>query len=481
MAFLFVITEFFRWIGVRNIIIVILGTIVFFTVKSTYFSKTREQVQVTSLFQKIEHVEQLRLVTYYYEEIIAIGTSDRLQKLVERARDRVNEAERKVIVDEILRDSLKGIMEDAIIRYNSADENLNRFEDAYFAARDTFEFFDLPIINPFNKIRWKLDSVTSWYGDEVEAMYRDYLTLEEAYNFAEKQRKTVRRRDRGEWKDTADARKSQMKAKEEQIINYIKRRRDRLEENLQSKKQILKAMEKQSEKLRKDLKKVQRDAIKAYEKAESKVLDARGGLEKAKLNLIEAEAEFLKRQGKPLPKLLVVVSAEVTGMVDLKELDFNTEVYPDKNGGDSLVMVVNQIPKARTDSVLIHLSETKRFQTSGGSGTSLFTKQEEGLYYEVYQQLKDALIETEGIVTQKAIDAGILDETNELAIDYVEGIGKSVGFKVNLEKATTGVYATDGGVASDSTEIISDSLNKVLEQFSDSLSKSDSVYQVEKE
>lgn len=464
MGFISIIIHFFRLIGVRNLLIFVLGVIVFFFVKKQFFTKSKDQVQVTSLFQKIEYVEQLRLVTYYYEEIVAIGTSDRMQQLVERAKDQVSEGERIVIVKEILRDSLKAKMEEAIIRYNSADENLKKFEDAYFAARDTLEHFDLPVVNPFDKIRWKLDSADTWYGPVVAISYRQYKAAESVFAQEEvikKARNTTRDRKR-QANETMDAKKREMKELESKMLDQIKLRRERLRENLESKKNILQEMQKQSDDFRKDLKKVKEKAIKAYQQAEKDVLDARGDLEKRRLNLVEAEGEMLKRKGEPLPKLLFIVSVEVTGMVDLKELDFETEHLTRHSGGDSMVMFVNRMPVAKLDSVVINLSDTKRFQTGGKAKNGLFSKEEEGMYYEVYQQMKDALAETEEIVKNKAIEAGILVETDKMAVDYIRGIGKSMGFFVTLPGDIPAQSDKPLVAAIDSTQIMSDSMDKVF-------------------
>lgn len=452
MGILLVIMNFFRWVGVRNILIVILGAIVFFFVRSQFFTKTKEQVEVTSLFQKIEYVEQLRLVSYFYEEIVAIGTSDRLQKLVNRAEEEVGEAENYVISRELIRDSLRSSMENAIIRHNSADDNLDRFKDAYFAARDTFEFFEVPVVNPFDKIRWKLDSDASWYGTEVQTEYGRYRAAERGLEAADNRRKSARtRQDKKDAKDSMDASKREMKKREEMIITLIKRQRDKLEDNLKAKRNILQEMEKQSRKLRDDLKKVKNRAIKDYQKAEKEVLDARGELNKKKENLLEAQAQLLDRKGEPLPKLLFVVSTEVTGMVDMKELEFEID-------GDSMRII--KMPKALIDSVSINLSDTKRFQTSGEKGRGLFSKAEEGLYFEVYQQMKDALIETEEIVRNKALTAGIMAETDRLAEEYISGMGKSLGFYVSLPDP---IAENITGQSSEAITKTTDSLSMVLD------------------
>ena len=85
MGVLTAIISFFRWVGIKNVLIIILGAVVFFFLKDRFFTPSQKQVEVTSLFQKVEYVEELKLVSYYYEEIVAIGTSDRLQQLVDHA------------------------------------------------------------------------------------------------------------------------------------------------------------------------------------------------------------------------------------------------------------------------------------------------------------------------------------------------------------------------------------------------------------
>jgi len=212
-------------------------------------------------------------------------------------------------------------------------------------------------------------------------------------------------------------------------------------------------MSKQSKILRKDLKKEKKRAEDNFQDAAQEVLKLRGQLEKSKKDLKEAQFELKKLAGNPLPKLLVVVSAEVTGMVDLKSMKVKTV------GTDSLAIMY--MPPAITDSVHIRMSDTKRF-LANNKKEGIFSSGEEGLYFEVYQQLKDAIVETESRVRKKAIEAGILEETDELAREYMRNVAKSMsshaGFAENepleLEEPQDTINSTSVKSLGDTLELI---------------------------
>ncbi|MDW3647258.1 MAG: DUF4230 domain-containing protein [Bacteroidia bacterium] len=433
------IITFFRWVGFRNILTFALVIVIFFLIKNRFFNKTDEQIQVTSLFQKIEYVENLRLVSYFYEEIVAIGTSDRLQKLVNKAEDKVEEAKRSVIFAELIRDSLKIKMERAIESHEAIDTTLIRIEDDLLALSDSLDKFD---VGNFKKLMKMSPQRQGLFEGRIRKMIQEYRLNEPGPGTRNRDRRFMKQR---------------QKELQEDIMKVMDLKAKRFKELRDSKKKVFQQMSRQSKVLRKDLKDVKRKAENNFQDAAQKVLKLRGELEKEEEDLLEARAELEKLEGDPLPKLLVVVSAEVTGMVNLQEMQFETI------GRDSLA--VTQMPQAITDSVYIRMSNTKRF-LAGKKKNGLFSSAEEGLYFEVYQQLKDAIIETESRVRKKAIESGILDETNRMAHDYIRDVGKSTGFNVGFAEAESASSPIEEFSGPDSTELknLSDSLDILLKE-----------------
>ncbi|MEL6253406.1 MAG: DUF4230 domain-containing protein [Bacteroidota bacterium] len=433
------IISFFRWVGFRNFLTFALIVVIFFLIKNRFFNKTDEQIQVTSLFQKIEYVENLRLVSYFYEEIVAIGTSDRLQKLVNKAEDKVEEAKRSVIFAELIRDSLKIKMERAIEAHEAIDTTLIRIEDNLLALSDSLDKYDF---GSFKKLMKQSPQRLGLYEGSIRKMMQEHRLNEPG--------PTTRNREKR-------AMKQRQKELQGDIMKIMEQRAKRFKELRDSKKRVFQQMSKQSKILRKELKDNKRQAESNFQDAAQKVLKLRGELAKEEEDLIEARAELEKLEGDPLPKLLVVVSAEVTGMVNLQKMQFKTI------GNDSLA--VTQMPQAVTDSVYIRMSNTKRF-LAGKKKNGLFSSSEEGLYFEVYQQLKDAIIETESRVRKKAIESGILDETNRMAHDYIRDVGKSTGFNVGFAEKESMPVSVDEISGPDSTELknLSDSLDILLKE-----------------
>ncbi|MEL7341690.1 MAG: DUF4230 domain-containing protein, partial [Bacteroidota bacterium] len=138
----------------------------------------------------------------------------------------------------------------------------------------------------------------------------------------------------------------------------------------------------------------------------------------------ELERELSIQEVNPLPKLIAVVSTEVTAMVNLEGME--TEI------NDQDLKICGVPPAVIDTNVRIELSSDNRFLTaknltifsSGKSEDEI----EKGMYYHVYEEMKEALAEIEPEVIADAVDRGILEEADQLAQEYLEKMGRSLGF-----------------------------------------------------
>ncbi|MEL6675140.1 MAG: DUF4230 domain-containing protein [Bacteroidota bacterium] len=413
-----IIVSFFRWVGVRNILLVILGLALFSIVRGRLKVDEEARMPITSLFKKVEYVEELKLVTFYYEEIVAIGTSERLQALVFAAEDEVDNARRELINAEFNRDNARTALEVAIRKHEATDTTLSRIELEYSAARDSFEKYDFRNYRLFGNLREKKEAGKI----ERKPVEKDFKRIRK---IMEEDDTVFGSKARFHYRVWVNANRPGNVGQNPQIIALVKllnEKRDSFMKERDEAKVVLSKMEDEMSKTRRKYKRQLNEATRDYRSAEDAVEKAELSLKNKKEELVEAQQELDGLEGEPLPSLLFVVSAEVSGKVDLAQLDYEIETQ------DSLT--IKRMPVPYPDSVNIRMSETKRFLTEGTDFR--LTQAEEGLYYKVYQQIKDALEETKGVVLKKALETGLMEETEEMALDYVRDVARSMGYRIGF-------------------------------------------------
>ena len=153
--------------------------------------------------------------------------------------------------------------------------------------------------------------------------------------------------------------------------------------------------------------------------------DAEKDLKNKQKKLASAEEELqralLSGQDSINPQLLIIVPAEISSYIDLRELRIGDRIL-----GDTLQVLM---PEVKLDSVIIDLDSTAEYFDLGGRK---LTFSGSGVYYEVYEQLRDGINETEGIVKRKAIEAGIYEETRKLAFQYIKDFASTLGYNVQI-------------------------------------------------
>ncbi|MEL6718498.1 MAG: hypothetical protein AAFP82_07265 [Bacteroidota bacterium] len=116
----------------------IFGVSFFYT---RYINKLNNQfipMTSTSMFKKLEYVEKLKLVSFYSEEVIVLGTKEKVQKRVDKlTQDSVALAEKKIKAENNLNEILKKIEETTNSQYENQEqitksaEQLNRLYKSY--------------------------------------------------------------------------------------------------------------------------------------------------------------------------------------------------------------------------------------------------------------------------------------------------------------------------------------------------------------
>lgn len=430
--------EFLRWIGARNLLIIILGLSLFIIGRSIWSNKEAEQVPITSLFKNIEYVQELRLVTYYYDELLDVGTSDRLQNLVNQAEEDSIAAVQDLEGARFLRERSFKALTVAIERFEtsktflSTDSTLNRLKSELQLADARFQQHNLSL---FVRVAAQLRVDSTIYGKKVWDLYKDYEETNRAI-----ENKTVRGKEKKAKKDTR-------KVQKDLVMSAFNSRKDSLKADISFREAVLKETENTLKESRQSFRRSRNEAQNAFGKAEKGVADAIKEVEDKSRHLAKARAVLRARNSGPdslrnMPNLLVIASAEATGKVDLKQLRY------DIIGADSIS--VTQMPQAEMDSIEIILPKEKRYLVGDEKPKVSGRKAETGIFFEVYRQLKEAIGEAKMRVKTRAIDAGIYEETSAMARQYVMDFGKSMGYRVGFADEMVPDAAQQAQITSDS-------------------------------
>lgn len=399
----------FRAIGWRNLLLVILAISVFFLIKRQFFPDNPAEPRVISLFDKVEYVRELRLVTHYAEELLEIGVQDALARKVERQEEK---AENSLLLSRQLT-AKSDLANNYAFQVASNVANLDRRKRALIVERDQittmFREFDPGNRVTVREVKRILNQHPDAFSDSLKNKVQIWtnLTRQMANNASDRQtfKQTIREFEK-EIIQIATEEASRRKEQFEIDLANLERALDQVKSALESAKDEERRAEKQAR------------------HSSDEAIEAGLQYQQDTVLLGELERELSIQETNPLPKLIAVVSTEVTAMVNLEGME--TEI------NDQDLRICGVPPAVIDTNVRIELSSDNRFLTaknltifsSGKSEDEI----EKGMYYHVYEEMKEALAEIEPEVIADAIDRGILEEADKLALEYLEKMGRSLGF-----------------------------------------------------
>jgi hypothetical protein len=394
------------------------------------------------MLKRIEHMDHLRLTTYFFEEVITIGTRKRVKKIVDRKREEVEKA-KQILQDRtgflVKRDSILQSYSQPLAR---VDTGLIRLRQDFDKAQDAYKEMN-QFVFEFTHIKKDLDSEPNYYGPAVKNAFDKFekaRDLMEAKPWKAKE-DSIRKANRGgrgglgkgklkrDQKDFVDGIENALKRSysqaESDLRNATMEEKGRRLAELNRKLQLVDARENLGKAQRDSLRNLEKEAKGRYNAALKLFEDAEKDLKDKQKKLLAAEIELeealLNGQDSIKPQLLVIVPAEVSSYIDLSELKIGGRIQ-----GDTIQVLM---PKVRLDSVIVDLDSTAESFDLGGRK---LTTSGSGVYYEVYEQLRDGIKETEASVKKKAKEAGIYEETEKLAHQYITDFASALGYNVMI-------------------------------------------------
>jgi hypothetical protein len=405
------------------------------------WSKSRKyDQQATALMQKIEYVQELKLVTFYYEEILTLGKRERVNRMFQRAQEELAEMESELYGAELEVARAEAALEDANEAYFQADTLMTEYRNRLRQARRLYE--DFKAINMGN-IQEKMYTQPRRFGERFYQAYEDYMIKNQALrNASNLNRKKFKQELEIATEDLKDLMKEQKKV--------YKNTRDKYLEEFDRQQDLQKDQTKAAKSAKKRAENVLEQAQRAYFNIQERVNEQKEKRDRAQVELQKAQASGEDVE----PRLLVVVPVEVSAYVDMRELKLEAFGNLAEESPDSILVT---LPEPQLDSVLVDLDSTGNYNLGARFQLLDLNDNQDGFYHELYLQLRDEIKEVKLQVKEKAIRSGILTETEEMARAYIRdfagGMGYGVRFKSDEAAAQTQTDPAEisAGPAFDST------------------------------
>ena len=452
-------TRFGRILG----LVILVAALIFFFLGIRYRPASGgERMPVVSLLQNIKFMQELDLVKYYYEEIIVIGDPLRLERMANEAADDTLRARNE--------------MELLEIAYSVADSNLFAVRQKILAIDTTHQRLDSRVDSAHSafqelprkyKSMYKTLNNTASRGTRIRLYGEDINTNYEALKVVERKKPVKRSGERRKaFKQRERQWETEQKAAENQLETAFHKEKDKRRDAWQSLKNSLADRRDRDKRFRKALDKELKAAEKRYKRSQEDFIEAQSSLNSLRLHAVEARkaADLAIQKAEDdwalkNPRLLAVVPANLGGYIDLSKVRYPAE---SEIVGDTITIYADSILLSR---VYVNLDSTKHFDIA--KKIPKVKSSEEGLFFEVFQQLRQAVDETEKRVLEKALRRGIISETCDMACKYFDELMSIFGYKARvifkdsrcdcakadlseLGRAEEEISDTENGAASDS-------------------------------
>ncbi len=366
----------------------------------------RHELKASSLLHQVEYMDRLDLVTYFYEELLTIGTTSQLEKAIRteeaelgEARKALLEADYQLAIADQTLEALKNELEKKISR-----DSLVMAEKLSLEAVTKFQAID----QPFKRLLDVLASKSETFSPRIKSAFSTYDLLDGQLETA---KQDIKKRDLKELNDAVDEAEKALQSEIKKETELRKNIRDYYQADYQKRFQKIQAIEE-------DYKRELHKAEKVLAEAKDRRDNAQREITNREIQLQAAIDDWKKRREMGLdesnPRLVTVANARVTAYLNLR--DMRSELQ-----GDTMVFF---LPEPQLDSVWIELDSSRLYQLARQKLS--FSREEGGLYYDIFRQIQLAVRDVSADVRVKAVDRGIYAETLEMGRAYFLDMARSL-------------------------------------------------------
>jgi len=401
----------------------IFGVAFFYT---RYINKLNNQfvpMTSTSMFKKLEYVEKLKLISFYSEEVIVLGTKEKVQKRVDKlTQDSLALDEKKNITNQEL-DAIIKKLDEATFNQHNHQQQLVQNDESLDHLYENYK--ELKQASLKNRKLWE-------YQDDLlddRNTYSIFKTCWEQHN------SLVEEFNSKPWKSNNKAKKINSKTRKvfkdsiavlrERFLDSKRILTSRLQTKIELAEKHYKNWKRENQRKNNIFNRQRKDATVEIDKARKKWEKAVEQLQKVSYKLQEARIELAFAQEKKLdiePEILIVVPAKVSSYIDMAAIRIRSDE------SDTVHIL---LPPVQMDSVLIDLKDDAIYNLNKDEKEWMATQQ--GAYFDIFGQLKDAIIEKEQMIKEKARENGILIQGKEMAKSYLENLIHPLGYEVMFE------------------------------------------------
>ncbi|MCB9230170.1 MAG: DUF4230 domain-containing protein [Bacteroidia bacterium] len=377
------------------------------------------QVTAKALLTNISYVQELDLVSHYYDEIMFIGDALEQERLADQASEDTLPA--------------RAALENALIEMNIQQEVVNDSNAALQKLIATLNYANQKVDSTlpdkkglpenFQAFQKAIEQSPNRFGPEYNQLRLEYLAAEKELDDQVKMPKAL-------W-DAFISKKSKnyplyqkYKAKEDAFRQAYQDLKGALKDNLEAARKYRDLVRSRKEKCERALNKErneftrrQREYLNAKENFEELKTQAKIAREKANAAREAAKKDINLND----PKLLAIIPSTITGYIDMKDVVWDTA------GSDTVRVSVKDIKLSR---VYIDLDKVESYGIAPNEVEVDFKKG--GLYYQVFVQMRRELADLRDRVTKNAVKNGITRQTAEMACEYFESLFGTFGLPVTV-------------------------------------------------
>ncbi|MEM7036796.1 MAG: DUF4230 domain-containing protein [Bacteroidota bacterium] len=382
------------------------------------------EVNPYTITKRIEYMEDLRLVTMYFEEIISIGPPDkRLDKENRWLEGKNEELIQDTAAINLRLEQVNNRISELEKSKASLNANLNGRRLAAEELQQRKRFFFPGVKRIFkSKIEYWIEELTvnpDIGGDqEITDKFKAFQLAQNRYWNLQQAVKAMKRKDRKKMKDQVNAEQDKTEKAKNELEATIQKVKDLhgdgIRDDIKVENDQIAELERRIKRIRRQEKDFRAERTDLERQRDDDVTAIQNNLDQIELN-----KKAIKAEKNNTDRLLIVVPASITGYIDM------SSVKTDISSVDSLVRI--KLPEPRYDSVVVRLDTAQSFAI-GGSGLN-FRKYPEGRYFTVFKYMRQEVNQLKKQIEARSRDT-LMKQTVMMGKAFFEDFYKGFGYSV---------------------------------------------------
>jgi lysozyme len=394
--------------------IILIGVLIFFIINIKGRRSSVSKLPVISMLESVQKMERLELLTYNSNELLVLGDPDVLEKMVEKAT--ADSSKTWEIFHSTQMELEKYKVELQTLRFNQKTfkKNILQVQKGVDSCQQQYDILGKEFLLFRKKAEKKsATEILSDYGKSIAVNWTAYT------NHEQEEKKEKGRRAKKQ------ARKNTNASKEELHSAWLSQRKTRYS-GLEAAQNMLKAVQKDEKhathtKLLKHLLNEINNSEENLSKQKMQLQDARTRIKNLRESIDKKEVNVNSTLNVKNAKLLAILPTKTLFYLDINTIDITIKE-------DSMVYIT--IDSIHHDPVYVQVDSSVHFNIAKRKVE--ITSDQDGLYFEVFNQLQTGIEVIEERVELKLQSTNLKETALKKARSYFQGIYHALGYKVSL-------------------------------------------------